>query len=182
MFTTSKSSSMLTAGLASSSGTVLDQLDALIGLRKPKYQRLTVRRDIDNGSKLKKKTKEEEEEEKRFIAAVNQILVQVPRDKIHTVWLRLFSERMNSSQTLTTPSQMEHYMSIFTDWLEVVPPSEANSVNRKLALAFLSGFASYVDPSDTLTQWPVWQHQASAPPLIPSPLTMRGLSSLLALI
>lgn len=140
------SSSIITpsANLVSSSGTVLDQLDALPGLKKPKYQRLTMRRQELEGSKLKKKTKEDEEEEKRFIAAVNQVLVQVPRDKIHTVWLRLFAERMHASQTLTTPQQMEHYMSVFTDWLEVVPPSEANSVNRKLALAFLSGFASCV--------------------------------------
>jgi hypothetical protein len=120
---------------------VLDQLDALTALRKPNYRRLTLARQ---DPKLKKKTKEEEEEEKRFIAAVNQVLVQVPRDKFHTVWLRLFAERMHTSQTLTSPHQMEHYMNVFTDWLEVVPPSEANSVNRKLALAFLSGFASYV--------------------------------------
>lgn len=148
------SASLLTGGLASSSGTILDQLDVLPGLRKPKFQRLTVRRDLE-GSKLKKKSKEEEEEEKRFIAAVNQILVQVPRDKIHTVWLRLFNERMHSSQTLTTPQQMEHYMSIFTDWLEVVPPSEANSMNRKLALAFLSGFASCVDRSPAPSSAPL---------------------------
>lgn len=147
VLTTNKSSSaLISSSLGSSSGTVLDQLDALLSLRKPKFQRIAVRRDLD-GSKLKKRSKEEEEEEKRFIAAVNQILVQVPRDKIHTVWLRLFAERMHAAQTLTTPQQMEHYMTVFTDWLEVVPPSEANSVNRKLALAFLSGFASYVDAS-----------------------------------
>lgn len=132
---------------SSPSGTVLDQLDALQPLRKANYRRLTLKLD----PKLKKKTKEEEEEEKRFIAAVNQILVQVPRDRIHTVWLRLFAERMHTAQTLTSPHQMEHYMNVFTDWLEVVPPSEANSVNRKLALAFLSGFASCVPLASSLS-------------------------------
>lgn len=136
-----KESSHHMQSAASGNNNVLDALDGLVHKKKSKQV-----------AGKKKKSKEEEEEERRFVSAVSQILALIPKDaNIQTLWARLFHERMTTSQSLCTTAQMDHYREIFTDWLELVPASEENTNNRKLALSFVNYAACHhLDPDNSL--------------------------------